>query len=223
MWILDLFSGGGGAARGFLRHPGVQVVGIDNNPKLTRYYPGDFYARDAFTIPVEYMNQFDLVWASPPCTLYSGQTSHHHVMHEDTVRMFKRILQGISVPYVIENVPEAPVRNDLMLCGKMFGLPLIRHRVFEIHGFSVPQPEDPPHTGEVYTVTGHTGGRKSGKQSDIERSGMKSDWQRAMDIYDMSTRTMAQAIPPAYSEYILTYYLDEIPVSHRAVQTSGHA
>ena len=49
--------------------------------------------------------------------------------------------------FCIENVAGAPIRHDLMLCGEMFGLKVIRHRYFEIHGFSVAQPEHIKHRG----------------------------------------------------------------------------
>ena len=65
----------------------------------------------------------------------------------------RQLLDEAKKPYVIENVPGAPIRKDLMLCGEMFGLKIIRHRYFEVNGFHVPQLKHIKHKGMVANGT----------------------------------------------------------------------
>ena len=41
------------------------------------------------------------------------------------------VLIESGLPYVIENVPGAPLDNPIRLCGSSFGLGVRRHRLFE--------------------------------------------------------------------------------------------
>ena len=72
-----------------------------------------------------------------------------------------------EVPWIIENVPGAPMRPDYRLRGCMFGLPLLkRERWFETswNGFDLRPPCH--HTEPVITVAGHdvpSHQRKSGR------------------------------------------------------------
>lgn len=69
MIALDLFCGGGGAAEGLMR-AGFDVVGIDKDNHGTSY-PGEFIQGDIHNLPVN-IQDFDLVWASPPCQAFSS-------------------------------------------------------------------------------------------------------------------------------------------------------
>lgn len=102
-----------------------------------------------------------------------------------------------TFPYVIENVVGAPLLNPIRLCGLMFGLKVIRHRLFETSF----QLRVPPHpkcsgkiaSGEAYTVAGHGAESKSYRYE---------DWADAMGIDWMTKRELTQSVPPAYSFYI---------------------
>jgi DNA (cytosine-5)-methyltransferase 1 len=66
------------------------------------------------------------------------------------------MLIATTLPWVIENVPGAPMRTDYRLCGCQFGLsPLRRERWFETswRGFDLRPPCS--HTGIGMSVTGH--------------------------------------------------------------------
>lgn len=57
--------------------------------------------------------------------------------HVELIEPVRELLQATGKPYVIENVPGAPLLGPVILCGTMFGLKtecgaqLRRHRLFE--------------------------------------------------------------------------------------------
>ena len=206
MRLLDLFCAGGGASTGFDR-AGFEVVGIDLDDQ-SRYYPFAFHQGDATTVDPEWMAGFDLIWASPPCQRYTVGAARHgtSLNHPDLIPATRVLLQSTGKPWIIENVPQAPLRADLLLCGKMFDLPLIRHRIFEMEGFQVEAPEHPSHSGEMFTVVGHPGGKST--RDGTRGFGSTADWRRAMGIEWLPARLMAEAIPPAYTEHIGRAFMD---------------
>ena len=124
----------------------------------------------------------------------------------------RRALERIGKPYVIENVMGAKkhLRASLMLCGSMFGLPMQRHRLFEIGNtdlFIYP-PSSCDHRKATIGVYGHSvwdsaiegTRRKDGKRR--PDSVPVEIGRRAMGITWMSQQELAQAIPPAYTKYI---------------------
>jgi DNA (cytosine-5)-methyltransferase 1 len=109
-------------------------------------------------------------------------------------------LEAFSKPYVIENVPQAPIRADIVLEGGLVGLPLIkRRRHFETNWtFSLRQ--DAFYQGPVITVTGH--GTTSGNRATWGRNIRVSEMREAMGIDWMNRAELSLAIPPAYCEFI---------------------
>lgn len=211
MRILDLFCGAGGSAMGFNR-AGFEVVGVDMSPQPR--YPFEFIQSDALDFLRDGGAEgFDAINASPPCQRYSalgkGSRGYQLDSYPDLIAITRKLILDTGLPYVIENVPAAPLHDYITLCGEMFGLRVIRHRIFECYPF-VPQPKHIPHRGKVdgwargnrqhgyYAgVYGHGGGK-----------GTVEDWQDAMDIWWMETRPeLSQAIPPAYTEYIGTHLM----------------
>ncbi len=69
--MLDLFSGLGGASEAFLSCPGWSVLRIDNNPLLSGVPNTVIMNIDDLT-PIGREEKIELVWASPPCTNFSG-------------------------------------------------------------------------------------------------------------------------------------------------------
>lgn len=204
MRILDLFCGAGGAGMGYNR-AGFDVVGVDNVPQPR--YQFELVVADALEFLRGDMTGFDAIHASPPCQRHSSLcrgTKGNLEDYPDLIRETRSLLEATGLPYVIENVPAAPLLNKVTLCGEMYGLNVIRHRIFETN-WILPQPAHKPHRGRVngwrhgqkfqgpyVGVYGHGGGK-----------GDLDDWREAMDVWWMETRPeMAQAIPPAYTEYI---------------------
>lgn len=114
---------------GYMR-AGFEVVGMDINPQPN--YPFTFAQIDVMTLDPEFIaSEFDAVAASPPCQLYSTTASLHENEHPDLVEPTRALLQATGLPYIIENVPGAPLFDPVTLCGSSFALPLRRHRLFE--------------------------------------------------------------------------------------------
>lgn len=207
--LYDAFCGIGGAAKGY-QDEGFWVIGVDHKPKPD-YCGDEFVKADALKWMRDNRRKFDAVHASPPCQNYSALTLGNrgkglYDAHVDLVPPTRHMLMRTEKPWVMENVPLAPMRVDLELCGLMFGLNLFRHRIFELHGFTVPQPEHIPHgdrrvqgyrhgvfhEGEIMGVYGSGGGK-----------GDLAKWQAAMGIdWTTSWNGLSESIPPAYTRLI---------------------
>lgn len=221
--LLDLFCGAGGAAMGYYR-AGFDVVGVDIMPQPR--YPFKFIQADALEYIAEHGAEFDAIHASPPCQLYSTMTNGRWKdrEHPDLIDPVRDLLIASGKPYVIENVEGARAKliNPIMLCGTMFGLQtkhgsqLRRHRYFECNSFFVlvmpcrhnngsaigvygggqnPARKRPATIG----VWGHAGG--SSNRDGLIQFGTQ-DRRDAMGIDWMTGNELAEAIPPAYTEFI---------------------
>lgn len=192
--LLDLFCGAGGAAKGYA-DAGFEVVGVDIAPQPR--YPYAFHQADALTFPLD---GFDAVHASPPCQAFSLAQRIRDRDHPDLVAPIRERLTEAGLPYVIENVVGAPLKNPIMLCGAMFPeLRVYRHRLFEA-SFTLAQPEHPAHTaplrkmgrppqpGEYMHVVGNFSGAAAA------RAAMGIEW--------MTRDELRESIPPAYTRWV---------------------
>lgn len=199
MKVLDLFCGAGGAAMGIHLGARAEITGWDINPQPD--YPFDFNQGDATKLEAEYVAGFDLVWASPPCQAFSDISNVGGKKYPNLIPPTRKILEESGVPYIIENVPSAPLRKDLMLCGKMFSMRVIRHRIFELENWPVPQPLHMNHDEDYITVAGKGNGGPGSKHG----YKTKEDWQKVMATGWMNRRqSIAESVPPFYSLYIIT-------------------
>lgn len=208
--LLDLFCGAGGATRGY-QDAGFHVLGVDIEPQ-PNYCGDEFIQYDALAFMDELRGPVGLlveaIHASPPCPRYSLMTRSNGPTaadkHPDLLPPIRELLQNTGLPYVIENVVGAPMRSPMLLCGEMFGLDVIRHRLFESNVMLM-QPPHPPHRGRV---SGHRHGRLYvGPYFPVYGTGgakgSLAEWQRAMGIDWMPAKPeIAQAIPPAYTQFI---------------------
>lgn len=204
-WALDLFCGAGGASMG-LHRAGFAVVGVDNEPHPD--YPFAFTLADALSVPLD---GFSLIWASPVCKRYSMVTpAHSREKHPDQIARVRRRLVASGALWVIENVPQAPLRKDLVLCGRMFDLPLIRHRAFECSWPVRSALSHVPHDGSEVPVYGNGTSvwhkTKFKRGVDPTRPGSHNytmaEKCAAMGIDWMRLEDLTQAVPPAYAEYV---------------------
>lgn len=198
--LLDLFCGAGGCSVGYER-AGFQVTGVDHKPQ--KNYPFDFVQADAMDYLKEHGHKYDVIHASPPCQRYSCATkgTGNHLDHPDLVDPVRQLLKDIGKPYIIENVPGAPLQSPLILSGMMFNLDTIRARWFETRPQIIFTP---------YPVRKHPSTAKQGTQPDVDNQYISvvghfsnvAYARRAMGIDWMTRNELAQAIPPIYTEYI---------------------
>ena len=191
--LLDLFCGAGGAAMGYHR-AGFEVVGVDIAPQ--KHYPFEFHQADALEFCREHGHEFDAIHASPPCQRWSECTPlESRGKHPDLIGPVRDLLVQIGKPYVIENVDGARrmLRSPRMLCGTMFGLPIWRHRWFELSGVAW-GPMKCRHNGHPVLVCGSGHGRGEAKVPQMIEV-MQTPWMKVR-------KEVRQAIPPAYTEFI---------------------
>ncbi|MFF5297252.1 hypothetical protein [Paractinoplanes globisporus] len=212
--LLDLFCCAGGASAGYAA-AGFDVIGVDiaDRPR----YPFGFVRNDALTyldilITGGGYRAFTLISASPPCqadcalTQGTNQAMGWGREHPQLIPALRARLERTGLPYVIEQPNgTAPVRKDITLCGEMFGLGVIRHRNFELGGWTTGRPVHVKHRGRVrgwrhgvyydgpYVAAYGAGG---GKATEAEmQTAMRIGW---TDVREELT----EAIPPAYTEWL---------------------
>lgn len=183
---------------------GFDVTGIDLKPQPR--YPFGFIQGDVLNFGPQFLGNFDLVWASPPCQRHSMFSRNLGTAHKfpDLIPATRELLEESDRPFIIENVVGAPLRNPITLCGTMFGLKLLRHRLFETNW-----PVEPPtcclHRGDEIPVYGN--GTPQWHRETWGRNISIAEKRAAMGI-DWTNRTeLSQAIPPAYSRFLATQWL----------------
>lgn len=199
--LLDLCCGQGGAGRGYV-DVGFDVVGVDIVPQPR--YPFAFVRADALEVlrDSSFVAGFDFIHASWPCqgfkkgTLWSDQP--------DLITPGRAAMNATGLPWVIENVMEAPLDPacSVWLCGEMFGLRTIRHRRFEPSpGLVLAAPEHRKHTAR----TAHKGRRElwdRGYHASVTGDIGTYVGPAAMGIDWMTGNGLSEAIPPAYTRFI---------------------
>jgi DNA (cytosine-5)-methyltransferase 1 len=206
--LLDLFCCQGGASRGY-RTAGFRVLGVDNIPQPR--YPHAFEQWDALAALDELIclggvlhryGRVHAVHASPPCQLYSRAQRIQDRAHPDLIGPVRDRLHRLGLPYIIENVEDAPLYQPRTLCGTMFGLQrAYRHRLFETgNGFTLAVPTHPAHSAPVQKM-----GRAPTPGTVIQAVGnfsgvhlIREEW----GVHWMSRDGIREAIPPAYTEFV---------------------
>jgi DNA (cytosine-5)-methyltransferase 1 len=175
---------------------GFDVVGVDLRPQP--HYPFTFIQADALTFPLD---GFDAIHASPVCLGFARVTDWRGSRgnYPDTLTPTRERLLAAGVPWVIENVEEAPMRPDLILCGSQFGLKVRRHRVFETSWRAFDLRPACDHRGLLPFM--HKGERA---------------YADAMGCTWMSKEEARQAIPPAYTEFVGQQLMEHLNALERA-------
>lgn len=223
--LLDLFCGAGGCTKGY-QGAGFYVVGVDIKPQ-PNYCGDDFICGDALSLlrlllrdesnfigwSHGYLEDFDAIHASPPCQAYAEVAQDRKGNHPELLEPVRELLKQIGLPWVIENVTNAPMPESFVLCGSTFGLPVIRHRRFEV---------DPP----IGLVPSACKQRKHGRGVDhgpgfypYGRKTWGPAWREHVLPVVWPWMTLAeagQAIPPAYTRFIGEHLLAHIEAKTKA-------
>lgn len=184
---------------------GYEVTGVDIAPQ-PRYCGDAFHQDDAMAWlrgEREPLDSFDLIHASPPCQHYSELVPPEwRATHPDLLPETLSLLRAQSVPYIVENVAGARqyFRSPVVLCGSMFGLPIQRHRWFEIGNCDVFFLLPPCNHSEPPILVSGRGMRKVNGVRRQENT--KPEKAAAMGIDWMSVEELEEAIPPAYSRFL---------------------
>ena len=202
MKLLDLFCGAGGASMGYAQ-AGFEVTGID--VKHGKRYPFTYIKGDVRDyLNVKFLSQFDVIAASPPCQTFSATKHLRNAQGKTTskVNMIPEVREALIAsgkPYVIENVPNAPLINPVLVCGSAFGLKVRRHRLFESNLALVGTLCDHKKQGKPVGIYGSM-------RDEIPNGGhtakTMAEANEAMGITHMIWGELVEAIPPAYTSYI---------------------
>jgi DNA (cytosine-5)-methyltransferase 1 len=201
MRLLDIFCGAGGASKGYAM-AGFDVTGID--VKSGKRYPFTYIKKDFKTLTVEDLQNYDVIHASPPCQTFSITKNLRIAQNkktdkEDLLDVTRQLLIDSGKPYVLENVPGAPLRNPIQLCGSVFNLQVRRHRLFESNMPLKGSGCDHKQQGRPVGIYGSLndkipGGGQTAKTIEIAREAMGINW--------MIWTELVEAIPPMYTEFI---------------------
>ena len=221
---LDLFGGAGGTAEGLLQAGFTEVVGLDHDYKGAKHYPGIFIKADVFDQDIVSLDDFDFVWASPPCQRFCRgiHSQKQKEKHPDLIKQTRELLAGH--PFTcIENIPDAPIRADLVLYGPMVGLERIeRRRHFEMSFFLLQPPIVKPHPaqwkrGEMVSVTSSmcaSGHYKARKEAGLPGRVPMVEAREVMGVKSkMNAQQLANAVPPPMAKLIGEYALARMKYS----------
>ncbi|MFI1382892.1 DNA cytosine methyltransferase [Embleya sp. NPDC020886] len=199
--LLDLCSGAGGAARGY-QLAGFRVTGVDHVPQ-PNYCGDDFVQADALSYLAEHGHRYTAIHASWPCETFANVTgaTGSRATHADLVTPGRPLLIASGRPWVMENVPEAPVRADYLLCGSMVGLRVRRHRAFET-SWSGLRLTPPCHGHRNLAAFDHS-------QERAYADAMGCTW--------MTTKEARKAIPPAYTHLVGTDLIEILAPTRSAM------
>ena len=203
MKLLDLFCGVGGASVGYAR-AGFEVHGVDL--KRGKRYPYTYTRADVLVVLQDdnFIQQFDVIHASPPCQTHSITQHLRNAQGKTTSKIdlipeTRAALIASDKPYIIENVPGSPLINPIQLCGSSFGLKVRRHRLFE---------SNMPLEGSVcnHKLQGRPIGVYGSLNDEIPKGGKTAatidEARDAMGMPWAIWTELVEAIPPAFTEYL---------------------
>lgn len=181
---------------------GFEVTGVDI--KHGKRYPFKYLRLNVMELQPSDLAEYDLIHASPPCQTHSITRNLRIAQGKQTDKLdliepTRALLQASGKPYVIENVPGAPLFKPILLCGSAFDLKVRRHRLFESNLELKGTACDHKKQGRPVGVYGSMrdeipSGGKTAESIEQAREAMGIDW--------MIWGELVEAIPPVYTEYL---------------------
>jgi DNA (cytosine-5)-methyltransferase 1 len=187
---------------------GFDVYGVDINPQPD--YPFKFVRCDAIAYLMAVaeggtrLSELSAIHASPPCQAFTAYRRRGHGVgnsYPDLIANVRAQLRGTGLPYVIENVPGAPLIGPVQLCGSSFGLDVRRHRLFESSVALMAPPCDHGSQRPRFPPATNRANLRRTVEIGVWRIPLATQ-QQAMGIDWMALPELSQAIPPAYTEHI---------------------
>jgi DNA (cytosine-5)-methyltransferase 1 len=203
MKLLDLFCGVGVASVGYAQ-AGFEVHGVDL--KHGKRYPFTYLRADVLDVlrDDEFIQQFDVIHASPPCQTHSITQHLRNAQGKSTSKIdlipeTRAALIASGKPYIIENVVGSPLINPIQLCGSSFGLQVRRHRLFESNMKLQGSKCNHKAQGRPVGVYGSLNDEipnagRTAKTIDEARKAMGMDWAIWTEL--------VEAIPPVFTKYL---------------------
>ena len=219
--LLDLFGCAGVGADGYAA-AGFEVTSVDLNAAALRHNPHAATVGDALEVlaDTDYLAGFDAIHASPPCQAYSVTRHSHDTAHPELLGPVLDLLRAQDLPWIVENVPGAPMPGALVLCGSEFGLTawdpasqrhvaLKRHRLFlasfDLWGAGGCTCAADRAAGRIACVYG--GGSTDRRHArEVRRGGYTPSPSVARALMGVDRpvpwKYLTQAIPPAYTQHL---------------------
>lgn len=220
--LLDLYCGPGFASRGY-ELAGWACTGVDIEPQPL--YPFPFIEDGALGYLERLLYRmskgepipFEGVHASPPCFKFSSITavSGNPDAELDLIAATRSLLIQTGLPWVMENVPRAPLLSPYVICGTAMGCSTIddRHRLKRHRHFETSFPMLVPPcacAGDRREVLGVYGGGTSQatrvRKNPNGGNTNKANTRQARELYGITEalpRTaMNLGFPPRYTELV---------------------
>lgn len=156
---------------------------------------------------------FDLGLFHPICTKWAETTSISGDPddHENMIPSARALAEEYCEYYAIENVQRAPLRDPIVLDGRMFGLPVEFERAFETN-FRVPQP---PRYNRFVTDDGSS---ETAETSTFFFSERSAEWWGSVKQYDPQRypkeHLAKNTIPAPYIHHICRAWLRSYESDH---------
>jgi len=165
---------------------------------MSSSYSFDFIRGDVFGLTYDFLSQFDMIHASPPCQAYSKITPDK-AKHERLIPGTHLICMASGLPYVIENVEGSGIdlRPNLVVNGGGVGLPSNRRRYFHVSELEAP-------CRLITSIGSHinvNGGAFVSREDVIKAMGLSAINPNALKR--MTVKQMEQGVPPAMTLAIM--------------------
>lgn len=181
---------------------GFEVTGVDL--KHGKRYPFKYIRLNVMELQPSDLAEYDLIHASPPCQTHSITRNLRIAQGKQTDKLdliepTRELLKASGKPYIIENVPGAPLFKPVQLCGSSFDLKVRRHRLFESNLELKGSVCDHKKQGRPVGIYGSMkdeipSGGKTAETIEQAREAMGINW--------MIWGELVEAIPPVYTEYL---------------------